>query len=185
MSFRSLVATSNPVVNTRETMEDQVAVAEFIEVKSPIDRFKEQWAQQAGKIPFLRQRDFMLQHPDLVQYAELASAKGWIQPLLFALQGLVLAAFFLSAFSWLITRDRGWYTDQVAVAGAEMQSEIKTEQAVIDAAQANLIKVEKSRNEAGFTVADSKNLTREQAKARLNAIIEEARTSQQQSEHKG
>jgi hypothetical protein len=156
--------------------------AEFIEVKSPIDRFKEEWARQDGKTAFSRQRKLILQTPDLVPYAELARVKGWKQPLMFALQGLFLAAFLLSAFSWLMTRDEGDYADQIARVQAELESQLKTEQAVIDAAQFEMGRVESSRKTSGFTVASSTNLTKEEAIRQLNALIEE--TTKGEEEYK-
>jgi hypothetical protein len=156
---------------------------EFIEVKSPIDRFKEQWANQPGKLNFFRQRDFILGNVDLVQYAELAAAKGWTQPLRFSLVGLLLAAFVLSTLSWMVTRDEGTQADQIASVRAELESEIKTEQGAIDAAQFDMARVERSRRNDGFTVASSKNLNREEALAQLRILIEEARKLQQEYQY--
>lgn len=156
--------------------------AEFIEVKSPIDRFKEEWANLSGKAAFLRQRTFLLQSPDLVQYTELARPKGWKQPLMFALQALLLAAFFLSAFSWLMTRDEGKTADEIEQVRAELDSQLKTEQGMIDAAQFELGRIETSRKTGGFTVAQSTNLSRSEAQSQLNVLIEEAQ--KQQDEYK-
>src|SRR5215471_21310786 len=104
---------------------------EFIEVKSPIDRFREEWARESLKKGFFFQRSLILKNPDLVQYAELAGPNGWKQPLRFGLQGLLIAAFFISALSWLITKDEGKYADWIAAVAAHRDSELKTQQAVI------------------------------------------------------
>ncbi len=165
-------------VNTTTYMEVQ-GQAEFIEVKSPIDRFKEEWAKLSGKALF-RQRKLVLQNPDLVQYAELARIQGWKQPLMFALQGLLLATFFLSAFGWLITRDEGRHADRIARVQDELASQLKTDEAVIDAAQFEMGRVETSRKTSGFTVASSTNLTREEAIQQLNALIDETKNSQEE-----
>jgi len=157
---------------------------EFIEVQSPIDRYKAQWANETGTIGFLRQRRFMLQNPDLVQYAELGRTRGWAQPLRFAVQGLLLSAFFLSALSWLITSSEGTYADRIAAVRAELESEIRTEQGVIDAAKFEMARVEKSRKADGFTVAASTNLTKEEAVNQLNILMQEAHKLQQDYEYR-
>ena len=157
---------------------------EFIEVKSPIDRFKEQWAKQTGGISFFRQRDVILQNPDLVQYAEFAGAKGWAQPLAFALKGLFVAALVLSAFSWLITKDEGKSADLIAATQAELESQLKTEQGIIDAAQFDIDRIEKARNRASFKVALSNHLTKEEAFAQLNTIMEQAGKTQEQYKYR-
>lgn len=150
------------------------AQSEFIEVKSPIDRFREEWARPTGKTVFFREREFVLQNPDLVQYAELARPKGWTQPLMFALQGFLLAAFLLSAFSWLMTRDEGQQADEIEKVRAELESQVKTEKAVIDASELQTGEVERSRKGSGFTVARSTDLTKDEALQQLNILIDEA-----------
>jgi hypothetical protein len=154
--------------------------SEFIEVKSPIDRFKEEWAQMSGNKAFFRQRTFVLQSPDLVQYAELARAKGWIQPLRFALQALLLAAFFVSAFSWLCTHDGGKTEDEIAKVQAELDAQLKTAQANIDAPEFQMGRIQTSRKTSGFTVASSTNLTKDEAREQLNALMEEKRKQQEE-----
>ncbi|HEY6350941.1 MAG TPA: hypothetical protein VI636_16180 [Candidatus Angelobacter sp.] len=164
-------------------MELQTEV-EFIEVKSPIDRFREQWNAETGPGSFFRQRKFILKHPDLVQYAELAGARGWAQPLAFALKSLLLAAFLLSAFSWLVTRDEGKYADWIAGVRAELESEMKTERAVIDASQFEMEHIENSRKQSGFTVSTSTNLTKEEAVAQLNIFIDQAHKLQEEYKYR-
>ena len=159
------------------------AQVEFIEVQSPIDRCKGQWAQQGGATSFFRQRNFLLESPELVQYAELARSKGWAQPLRFGLQGLLLAAFFISALSWLIASGEGIYAERIAAVRAEMESEIKTAQGMIDAAEFNKSRIEKSRKNDTFSVAGSTALTKEEALAQLNALIEDARKLQQEYQY--
>jgi hypothetical protein len=158
-------------------MEPQTA-AEFIEVKSPIDRFKEEWAGLSGKTSLLRQRNFVLRSPDLVQYAELARPRGWMQPLTFALVTLLLAAFVLSGLSWLITRDEGKTADEIEQVRAELDSQLKTEQAAIDASQFEMGRIENSRK-TRFTVASSTNLSKDEARQQLDTLIDEARKLQE------
>ena len=159
------------------------AQAEFIEVQSPIDRCKGQWAQQGGATSFFKQRNFLLESPDLVQYAEFAHTRGWAHPLRFGVQGLLLAALFLSALSWLITSGEGIYAERIAAVRADMESEIKTAQGMIDAAEFNKARIEKSRKNETFSVAGSTALTKEEALAQLNALIEDARKLQQEYQY--
>lgn len=153
--------------------------AEFIEVKSPIDRFREQWAQQPGALGLVRQRNVILQNPELVQYADLTVIKGWIQPLFFALQGLVIAALLISAASWWYSHDHLTQADEIVAVQADLQSEAKTNQGVIDASQFEISRVTNSRKTGGFTVASSRNLSREEALLQLNSLIEDTRKSQE------
>jgi len=159
-------------------MEPQTQ-AEFIEVKSPIDRFKEEWARETGGVALLRQRKFVLRSPDLVQYAELARPQGWKQPLPFALLTLLLGAFVLSGLSWLITRDEGKTADEIEQVRAELDSQLKTQQDTIDAYQFGMERIEKSRKSSGFTVASSTNLTKDEARQQLNTLMDEARKLQE------
>jgi hypothetical protein len=157
---------------------------ELIEVKSPIDQFKEKLAQQPGRTAFLRQRNLILQYPELIQYADLARTTGWLQPLWFALQALVVTAFLLSGLSWWISHDRGKQTSEIAAVRADLETSLKANQGVIEAAQFELTRIQHSRNTAGFTVAESRNLTKEQALAQLNSLIEETRKLQENNQRK-
>ena len=161
-------------------MEYQLQEEEFIEVKSPIDRLKERWTAQSSSISFLRQLNLIQQNPELVQYAELARIKGWSQSLMFALQGLLLAAVLLSSVNWLLTKDRGKQTDEIAAVKADLETEMKRQQGVIDAAQWEISRIKKSAKSTGFTVGSSGPLTKEDALLQLDALIEKTGKSQQE-----
>ena len=111
---RSLVPARRLCLHTAQAAMEFQVETEFLEVKSPIDRFRQQWEHQPGALPFLKQRNVILQNPDLIQYAELARVKGWTQPLIFALQGLLVIAVIVSALNWWITRERGAQADAIA-----------------------------------------------------------------------
>ena len=153
---------------------------EFIEVKSPIDRFRDAWAQESLKKGFFFQRNIILKNPDLVQYAELARPRGWKEPLKFGVQGLLVAAFFISLLSWWITKDEGIYADRIEAVIANRESELKTQQGVIDSAEFQSARIETSRSKTGFTVALSTNLTKEEALAQLNLLKEQAEKLQEE-----
>ena len=121
-------------------VEYQVQEEQFIEVKSPIDRLREQWMSQSGA-SFLRQIKLVQQYPELIQYAELARLQGWTQPLMFALQALLLIAVLLSGLNWLITRDNGKQADEIAAVRADLETEMKRLQGVIDASKFEISRI--------------------------------------------
>ncbi|HLJ86467.1 MAG TPA: hypothetical protein VKZ53_06565 [Candidatus Angelobacter sp.] len=159
------------------------AEQEFIEVRSPIDRFKELWGQQSGPINFLRQCNLVVQNAELLQYAEFARIRGWTQPLMFALQGLVLTAFLMSAMNLWLTRDRGKQIDQIAALHVDLQAEIKRQQEVRDAAQAEITRVEKSKA-PGIKLEAGVVLSHEDAIKQHNSIIEDSLKSEQEYKYK-
>jgi hypothetical protein len=161
-------------------MENPVE-SELIEVRSPIDRFKEQWEKQPGSLSFLRQASLINQSPQSVQYAGLSALKGWAQPLVFALEGLLLAALLLSFTNWLITRDRGNQADQIASLQHDMEAEMNRQQGVLDATEQDIDRINKSSRKKGFAVAGSPvPLSREEALQRHNALLEETKKLEQE-----
>jgi hypothetical protein len=154
--------------------------SEFIEVRSPIDRFKEQWEKQPGPLNFLRQVNVINQSPRSVQYAGLSALKGWAQPLVFALEGLLLAALLLSLTNWLITKDRGKQADQIAGLQHDLEAEMKRQQGVLDATQEAIDRINRPSRKTSFTVAGSPvPLSREEALQQLNALMEETKKLEQ------
>jgi hypothetical protein len=155
--------------------------SEFIEVRSPIDRFKDQWEKQPGALKFLRQVSVINQNPQSVQYAGLATLKGWAEPLVFGLQGLLLASLLLSLANWLITKDRGKQADQIALLQRDMEAEMNRQENVIKATQQDIERINKSTKKREFTVAGSPvPLSREEAIQRHNALIEETKKLEQE-----
>jgi hypothetical protein len=158
--------------------------SELIEVKSPIDRFKEQWEQQPGSLNFFRQLKVINQNPQSLQYASLSVLKGWAQPLVFALQGLLLATFLLSLANWLITKDRGKQAEQIASLQNDLDAEGKRQQGVLDATQEAIDRINRSARKTAFTVAGSPTpLSREEALQKLNTLMEE--TKKLEEKYKG
>jgi hypothetical protein len=158
---------------------------EVIAVKTPVERFREQWAAQSAPVNFLRQCGFIRQSPDLLPYAEPARIQGWAQPLIFALQGLVLAAFLLSAMNWLIVRDRGQQADDIVALHADVAAESKRLKGLIEAAQVGLERLNRSRKTEGLTVGTSgPTLNREQAAQEFTALIEATQKEEAQYKYK-
>jgi len=159
--------------------------SEFIEVKSPIDRFREQWQKQTGPINFFRQLKVINQNAPLLQYAELSALKGWAQPLVFALQGLVLAAFLISAANWLLTKDRGKQAEQITSLQNDLEIEMKRQEGVIAATQDAIERLKKPSKKTNFAVAGSATpLTREEATQQLESLIEKTRKSEQEYKYR-
>jgi len=168
----------------RVTVEYQVQEEQFIEVKSPIDRLRDQWTAESGA-PFLRQFKLIQQNPELIQYVELARLPGWSQPLMFALKGLLLAAVLLCGLNWLITKDKGKQADDIAVVKADLDVEMKRLEGVIDASKFEISRVILSSKKEGFTVGDSgPRLNKHEALQRLNDLIEKTKASQQEYTHR-
>jgi hypothetical protein len=154
--------------------------SEFIEVRSPIDRFKEQWEKQPGALNFLRQVSVINQNPQSIQYAGLATLKGWAEPLIFGLQGLLLVSLLLSLTNWLITKDRGKQADQIALLQRDLEVEMKRQEGVIAATQQDMDRISKSTKKKEFTVAGSPMpLSREDALQRHEALIDETKQLEQ------
>lgn len=160
-------------------MQSEVQVEEFIEVRSPIDRLRERWAAQQDPVSFLRQVKLLQENPELVQYAELAGLRGWMQPLMFAATGILLASLLLSGLNWMWIKDSGRQADEVAAVKADVVTEMKRLDGVIEAAQWEASRIKKSSRSSGFTVAGAAGLEKEDALQRLDALSAEARKSQE------
>lgn len=142
-------------------------------IQTPVERFRLQWATQPAPVNFLRQCGFILQNPALLPYAEPARIKGWAQPLIFAMQGLVLVAFLLSSASWWITRDHSRQADAIVTLHADVATEEKRLKGVIEAAQVGMERVNRSRKTEGLTVGTSgPTLNKEQAVQEFNVLID-------------
>lgn len=162
-------------------MEYQVQDEQFIEVKSPIDRLRDQWKATDGPVGFVRQIKLLQQNPELIQYAEFARLRGWSQPLLFVAQGVLLGAVLLTGLNWMLTKDKGKQAEEIAAIKADVETELKRQDGIIEAAQWEIGRIRKSSKASGFTVATSgPTLTRDAAIERLNDMIEQAHKSEEE-----
>jgi len=158
---------------------------EAVVVKTPVERFREQWANQPGPGNFLRQCNVIKQNPDLLPYAEPARIKGWAQPLTFALLGLVLGAFVLSFINWLITRDQGRQADAIVALHADVETESRRLKGIIEAAEVGKERVRRSRKSEGLTVGTSgPTLNKEQAEQEFDALIDATQKSEVEYKYK-
>jgi hypothetical protein len=151
---------------------------------TPQDQLRMQWRQQPGAIPFLRQKNVIDQHAELVPYAATAGLPGWITPGLFALQGLVLIAAILSAINWQVTRHAGKLEDEIIALQASVQTEVTRQEEIIAATEAEIRRISGSSKPTFKLHLSASPLTRDQALAALNNSLEESHTSEDQYKQK-
>jgi biopolymer transport protein ExbB/TolQ len=155
--------------------------AEVSEVQlTPQDQLRLQWQQQPGAIPLLRQKNVIDQNAELLPYAAVAGLRGWISPGMFALQGLVLIAFIAAGLNWLTTRHSGNLEDEITALHASAQSEIKRQEEIISATQAEIRRISSSASSSFKLHMSALPLSREQALTALNNSLEESRSSEEQ-----
>jgi hypothetical protein len=155
--------------------------AEVSEVElTPQDQLRLQWQQQPGPIPLLRQKNVIDQNPELLPYAAVAGLPGWISPGMFALQGLVLIAFIAAGLNWLTTRHSGKLEEEIVSVQASSKVEIKRQEEIISATQAEIRRISNSPNSSFRLHISATPLTREQALTALNNSLDESRSSEEQ-----
>lgn len=154
-------------------------VAAEIEL-SPIEQLKQQWSQQPGAIPFLKQKNTIDQNAELLPYADIAAIQGWIPPRVFALQGLVLVAVIVSFLNWYMTHDAGKLHDDIIAMQATVQAEVKRQEEIIDATQAEIKRISNSPKTTFNLHLSQTPLTRQEALQELNSSLEESHKSEQQ-----
>lgn len=118
-----------------EVQNEQVFEQEEL---SPVEQLRLQWRQQPGFIPFIRQKNVIDQNAELLPYAGAVSLPGWTSPRTFAIQGLVLAAIVTSLLNWYMTHDTGKRHEEILALQANVQAEIKRDQGIRDATEAEI-----------------------------------------------
>ena len=147
---------------------------------SPVDQLRSQWNQQPG-LPLIKQKSIIDGHPELVPYAGSAGLSGWSWPYAFATKGLLLVAVFASFFNWYLTHDAGPMQEEVVTNQANTQMEIRRDQGIIDATEAEIRRITKSPKETfKLHMAQETVLTRDQALRQLNASLDDSRKSVEQ-----
>src|SRR5262249_30508525 len=111
---------------------------------TPVEQLQQQWKQQPGFIPFLRQKNVIDQNAELLPYAGAIFLRGWASPRAFAVQGLVVLAVVLSFLNWYETRHGGKLEDEIIAVGAGLEADTHRLQGVIDAAQLEMKQVLRS-----------------------------------------
>lgn len=162
-----------------ETEQNESLYAEAPEL-SPVDQLRQQWTNQPGAFALLKQKNTIDQNPELVPWAGTAAIRGWAWPYAFAFQGLVIVSIVFSFFNWYMTRDAGKLQDQIMNLQAEIQTEVQRQQGVMDATQAEINRISRSRKGTFSLRMSPTVLTREQALHELNATLEDSRNSVEQ-----
>jgi hypothetical protein len=151
---------------------------------TPQDQLRMQWNQQSGSIPFVRQKNVIDQSAELIPYAASAGLKGWSSPGLFALQGLVLIAAFLSLINWQMTRHSGVLEDEIIALQASAQNEVTRQEEIIAATEAEIKRISGSSKPTFKLHISATLLTREQALAALTSSLGESHASEDQYKQK-
>ncbi len=150
---------------------------------TPQDQLRLQWQQQPGVTTLIRQKNVIDQNAELLPYAAVAGLPGWISPGMFALQGLVLIAFIAAGLNWQMTRHSGKLEDEIIALQESSKTEIKRQQEIISATQAEIRRISNSPNASFKLHISATPLTREQALTALNSSLEDSRTSEEQFKH--
>jgi hypothetical protein len=147
---------------------------------TPLDQLRQQWIQQPGFTPLIKQKNVIDQNAALLPYAGMASLPGWNWPWSFAFQGLVIVAIVISGFNWLETRHSGKAEDDITRLQQNLQTETDRQQGIIDATDAEIRRISRSPKNTFTLHMASHPLSREEALAELNASLEDTRSSLQQ-----
>jgi hypothetical protein len=158
--------------------QDEAQVSE-VEL-TPQEQLRLQWQQQPGAIPLLRQKNVIDQNAELLPFAAVAGLRGWISPGMFALQGLVLIAVIAAGMNWLTTRHSGKLEEEITALQASSKIEIKRQEEIISATQAEIRRISSSPNSTFKLHISATPLSREQALTALNNSLEESRSSEEQ-----
>jgi hypothetical protein len=147
---------------------------------TPQDQLRLQWQQQPGFTALIRQKNVIDQNAELLPYAAVAGLPGWISPGMFALQGLVLIAFIAAGLNWQITRHSGRLEDEIVALQENSKTEVKRQQEIISATQAEIRRISSSPNSSFKLHMAATPLTREQALSALNSSLDDSRISEEQ-----
>jgi hypothetical protein len=151
---------------------------------TPQDQLRMQWRQQPGPVPFLRQKNVIDQSAELLPFAATAGLPGWITPGLFALQGLVLIAAVLSVLNWQMTRHSGKLEDEITALQANVQTEVKRQEEIIAATQAEIKRISTSAQSTFKLRFSDRPLGRTEALALLDASLQGTQNSEEQYKQK-
>jgi hypothetical protein len=147
---------------------------------TPQDQLKLQWRQQPGFMLFVRQKNVIDQNAELVPYVGTVALPGWIPPLKFALQGLALLSVIASLLNWQLTRHAGALEEQITVLQANAQVEIKRQEGIIAATEAEIARISNSAHSIFNLRISAVPLNREQALRELKAALAESQRSEEQ-----
>jgi hypothetical protein len=141
---------------------------------TPAEQLRLQWRQQPGFIPFVKQKNVIDQNAELLPYAGVVSLAGWSSPRAFAIQGLVLVAAVTSLLNWYMTHDTGKRQAEIVALQANVQEELKRDQGIRDATEAEIKRISRPSRNSFQPVA------REEALQQMQSSLEDSRKSEQE-----
>ena len=147
---------------------------------TPADQLRQQWVNQPGPIPLIKQRNVIDQNAELVPWAGMAAIQGWIWPFAFAVQGLLVVSILAACFTWYSTRHSGKLESEIVGLQQNVQTEKDREQGIMDATQAEIMRISHARAERFVLRMSDHPLSRQEALQQLNASLEDTRTSLEQ-----
>lgn len=147
---------------------------------TPADRLRQQWNQQPGPIPLIKQKNVIDQNAELLPWAGVASLPGWIWPFAFAVQGLILVAVLASVVNWFNTRHSGKLEDEIGQLHTSVQVETQRQQGIADATEAEIKRISRARAETFVLKMADHPLSRQEALQQLNASLADTRNSLEQ-----
>jgi hypothetical protein len=147
---------------------------------TPADQLRQQWSQQPGPIPLIKQKNVIDQNAEMLPWAGMAAIPGWNWPFSFALQGLVLVAVVASIVNWYNTRHSGKLEEEIAQLQANVQAETQRQQGIADATQAEIRRITRSVYSTFKLHMSDQPLSREEALRQLNTSLDETRNSMEQ-----
>ncbi len=147
---------------------------------TPADQLRQQWNQQPGPIPLIKQKNVIDQNAELLPWAGVAPIQGWIWPFAFAMQGLVVISILVSGFNWFGTRDSSKLEDEIVQLQASVQTEMQRQQGIMDATEAEIKRITHARAETFVLRMADHPLSRQEALRQLNASLDDTRNSLEQ-----
>ena len=158
--------------------QDEAVVAE--QQLTPEDQLRLQWQQQPGLIAFIRQKNVIGGNAELLRYAGTAGLAGWIPPLNFALQGLVLISIVAAFANWQLTRHSGALEEQIVALQAGAQVEVKRQEEIIAATNAEISRIANSPHSIFHLRMSPTPLSRDEALRQLDNALAESQHSEDQ-----
>jgi len=158
--------------------QDEAVVAE--QQLTPEDRLRLQWQQQPGFIAFVRQKNVIGENAELLRYSGTAGLAGWIPPLAFAVQGLLLISMVAAVANWQLTRHSGALEEQIVALQAGAQVEIKRQEGIIAATQAEISRIANSPHSIFHLRMSPTPLSRGEALRQWESALAESQQSEEQ-----
>lgn len=169
---RAETVLNQPIATMETVFQDANEQQEVALQLSPLDQLRALWQRQAGFIPFVKQKRIIEESPEFLIYASSSTLRGWASPRAFALQGLVVASATVALLNWYGTHDTGRLQEQILSLRADVQTETKRQQGIMDAATAERKRILNSPKSIVW-----KTVPREQAVAETESSIADSQKS--------